>query len=322
MLAGGNGLPHDTDAYLFEPKWDGVRTVVRVGDDVTLISRRGTDVSPAYPELAAFGDALAPRRAVLDGEVVAFSESGRASFQRLQRRMHVRSPSARLMAEIPVTLMVFDLLWVDGESLLDLPQTERRRRLEELGIEGPHWHTSPLLTILPDEHLLEACREAGLEGYMAKRKDARYQPGKRSAAWSKVKCVRRREMVVGGWAPGHGARQGSIGSLAVGPWELAGENARPSRLRYLGQVGSGLSEAIIGQLEHVFERYRARQSPFSNPVPRAVRFVQPVLVAEVAYTEVTEGGTLRQPSVVGFRTDLDPADVVLDEEIALPRAPA
>ncbi|HEX2063482.1 MAG TPA: hypothetical protein VHE80_03570 [Acidimicrobiales bacterium] len=164
MLAGGNGLPRDPDAYLFEPKWDGVRTVVRVGDEVTLISRRGTDVSPAYPELVAFGDALRPHRAVLDGEVVAFTESGRPSFQRLQRRMHVRSPSPRLMAEIPVTLMLFDLLWLDGESLLQLPQTERRRRLEELEIEGPHWHTSPLLTIPPDDHLLDACRDAGLEG--------------------------------------------------------------------------------------------------------------------------------------------------------------
>ncbi|HEX2064746.1 MAG TPA: hypothetical protein VHE80_10040, partial [Acidimicrobiales bacterium] len=133
--------------------------------------------------------------------------------------------------------------------------------------------------------------------------------------------VRRRELVVGGWAPGHGAREGSIGSLAVGAWELPDVDARPSHLRYLGQVGSGLSEAVIGQLEHVFERYAAERSPFSNPVPRSVRFVQPVLVAEVAYSEVTEGGTLRQPSVVGFRTDLDPADVVLDGELALPGPP-
>ena len=321
MLAGGIGLPHDPGAYVFEPKWDGVRTVVRVGDDVSLMSRRGTDVSPAYPELAGLAEALRPHRAVLDGEVVAFAESGRPSFQRLQRRMHVRSPSPRLVAEIPVTLMVFDLLWLDGESLIGLPQTERRRRLEEVGVEGPHWHVTPLLTLPADEHLLDACRDAGLEGYMAKRRDAPYHPGRRSAAWSKVKCVRRRELVVGGWAPGHGAREGSIGSLAMGAWEVPDEDARPSRLRYLGQVGSGLSESIIGQLQHVFERYAAERSPFANPVPRSLRFVEPVLVAEVAYTEVTEAGTLRQPSLVGFRTDLDPADVVLDEEIALPGAP-
>ena len=317
MLAGGSGPPSHPEAYLVEPKWDGVRAIVRIEEGlVRLISRRGNDVSPAYPELAGLADAFGGRTAVLDGEVVALGEAGRPSFQRLQRRMHVRGPSGRLVADVPVTLVVFDLLWLEGELLTGLPQSERRLRLEDLGVDGPTWGTSPLIPALADDRLLEACREAGLEGFMAKRRDAPYLPGRRSSAWSKVKCGRRRELVVGGWSPGNGARRDSIGSLAVGAWDRLPGAGGPRRLVYAGQVGSGLSQAQIAQLEQVFERYATDHNPFSGPVPKLVRFVEPLLVAEVAYSEVTEAGTLRQPSLLGFRTDLDPAQVVVDEELA------
>jgi len=151
---------------------------------------------------------------------------------------------------------------------------------------------------------------------VAKRADAPYLPGRRSTAWIKVKCIRRREFVVGGWTPGQGGRHGSIGSLAVGCYGLDPATGRSDRrLHYVGLVGSGLSEATIGQLVAVFARAGVDASPFAEQLVGDVRFVQPVLVAEVAYNEVTEGGTLRQPSLQGFRTDLDPLEVVADEQL-------
>ena len=200
-----------------------------------LTNRRGGEITSHYPELAGLAEALAPRSAVLDGEVVTFDEKGQTSFQRLQRRMHVAQPTPRLLAETPVVFVAFDVLWLDGELLVDRPQSERRRLLDGLGIKGPHWQTAPVLDASPEE-LLEACRNAGLEGFMAKRLDAPYLPGRRSSAWSKVKCGRRREFVVGGWSSGQGSRHETIGSLALGCYDTAHEDEQ--RLFYVGQAGS------------------------------------------------------------------------------------
>ena len=146
---------------------------------------------------------------------------------------------------------------------------------------------------------------------MAKRRDAPYQPGRRSSAWWKVKCGRRREFVVGGWSTGSGGRRESIGSLALGVYGGAGEG-----LRYVGQAGSGLNEEMIRQLQKLFAQIGVDESPFVNPTLPKLHYVRPLLVAEIAYTEVTETGTLRQPSIKGLRTDLVAAEVTWDEEIA------
>ena len=317
MLAAGVPPPRDLDGWLLEPKWDGVRTMVTVHSGRTqLTSRRGNDVTSHYPEVCAVAEALGPRSAVLDGEVVTFDDAGRTSFQRLQRRMHVRDPSPELLRAVPVALMVFDVVWLDGQLLVTRPQRERRELLEGLALDGPAWHTSPLLPVAPVDELLRACQEVGMEGYVSKRADAIYLPGRRSTSWIKVKCIRRREFVVGGWAPGRGGRQGSIGSLAVGCYgHDPATGSGTGRLHYVGQVGSGLSEATIAQLSAVFSRTAVVDSPFAEELVGDLSFVQPVLVAEVAYTEVTEGGTLRQPSLQGFRTDLDPLQVLADEEL-------
>ncbi len=317
MLAAAVPPPRDLSGWLLEPKWDGVRTMVTVhAGQLQLTSRNGNDVTSHYPELLAGAAALAPRSAVLDGEVVAFDDAGRTSFQRLQRRMHVREPSPALLRAVPVALMVFDVVWLDGELLASRPQHERRELLEGLALDGPAWHTSPLLPLAPVDELLRACQEVGMEGYVAKRADAVYLPGRRSSSWIKVKCIRRREFVVGGWAPGRGGRQGFIGSLAVGCYGLdPATGSGTGRLHYVGQVGSGLSEATIAQLAAVFARSTVDHSPFAEELVGDLTFVHPALVAEVAYTEVTEGGTLRQPSLQGFRTDLDPLQVVADEEL-------
>ena len=318
MLAASTTPPRDLAGHLIEPKWDGVRVIVTVdGGRVRIASRNGRDVTSHYPELAALGPALAGagHDAVLDGEVVAFDGAGRPSFQVLQRRMHVRAPTADLMADVPVVAMFFDLLWLDGELLTGLPQRERRRRLEELGPDGPFWHTTPLMPAAPLDELLRACGDIGMEGYVIKRGDAPYSPGRRSSAWVKLKCVNRRELVVGGWIGGQKGRTGSIGSLAVGIHGLdRATGAGTGRLHYVGQVGSGLTEDWIRQLTAVFDRLATDENPFAERLVN-VRFVQPVLVAEVAYNEMTDGGTLRQPSLQGFRTDVAADSLVADEAL-------
>ena len=288
-------------------------------DGVVLTNRRGGEITGTYPELAGLAEALAPHAAVLDGEVVTFNERGQTSFQRLQRRMHVVQPTSRLLAETPVVFVAFDVLWLDGELLVDRRQAERRGVLESLGIKGPAWQTAPVLDATPEE-LLEACRQAGLEGFMAKKLDAPYLPGRRSTAWWKVKCGRRREFVVAGWSSGQGSRQESIGSLALGCYDATEEEAalrgEPQRLFYVGQAGSGLTEDTIGQLRRLFAQISIPSSPFENPPPVKLHYVRPMLVAEIAYTDVTEAGTLRQPSIKGLRTDVGAREVTWDEEIA------
>ncbi len=318
MLASATTPPPTFDGWLIEPKWDGVRAVVTVHDGaVSITSRLGNDVTGGYPEFAALAEALGGRSAVLDGEIVAFDErTGRPSFQRLQRRMHVRSPGAQLRHDVPVQLLFFDVLWLDGELIAARPQAERRKVLEDLALDGPSWHTSPLIPPAPAEELLAACREVGMEGYVAKRADAPYLPGRRSSAWIKVKCIRRRELVVGGWSEGQGGRSGSIGSMAVGCWGLdPGTGTSTGRLHYVGLVGSGLSQDLIRQLTEVFTRTARDTSPFAERLVGELHYVEPLLVAEVAYNEITEGGTLRQPSLQGFRTDLDANQVLADEDL-------
>jgi bifunctional non-homologous end joining protein LigD len=319
MLAGGNGIPPNSDAYQLEPKLDGQRVIGIVEPSgVTLLNRRGGDITATYPELAGMADALTPHAAVLDGEVVSFNEKGQTSFQRLQRRMHVRQPTARLLAETPVSFVVFDVLWLDGELVVDRPQSERRTILDRLRIAGSAWQTAPVLEATPEE-LMEACRELGLEGFMAKRRDAPYLPGRRSSAWWKMKCGRRREFVVGGWSTGSGSRESSIGSLALGCYDVTADEAeregRPQRLFYVGQAGSGLTEELIRQLTRLFAQTEVPAPPFGNPPRARLHWVRPLLVAEVAYTEVTEAGTLRQPSIKGLRTDVIATEVVFDDEL-------
>lgn len=318
MLASSNAPPPTFDGWFIEPKWDGVRAIVAVHDGaVTIASRLGNDVTGGYPELAALGEALGGRSAVLDGEIVAFDErTGRPSFQRLQRRMHVRSPGAPLRRDVPVQLLLFDVLWLDGDLVAERPQAERRQVLEALALDGPSWHTSPLIPPAPAEELLAACRDVGMEGYVAKRADASYLPGRRSTAWIKVKCIKRREFVVGGWSEGRRGRSGSIGSLALGCWGLdPAAGVSTGRLHYVGLVGSGLSGDLIRQLTAVFARAARDDSPFAEKLIGRLHYVEPLLVAEVAFNEITESATLRQPSLQGFRTDLNPNEVLADGDL-------
>ena len=220
MMARSGDLPPDERGWSFEVKWDGVRAIAYLQPGrIRLESRNLREITDSYPEVRGITRDLGMREAVLDGEIVAFDENGKPSFERLQRRMHVTSSSSvrKLAQSTPVVYAIFDLLYLDGHSLMEQPYAERRVALEELNLSGPAWR-------VPAAHsgdgvgarLLEMTGAQGLEGLVAKRVNSKYEPGRRSGAWVKVKHTRRQELVIGGWLPGEGRRRDSIGALLMG----------------------------------------------------------------------------------------------------------
>jgi bifunctional non-homologous end joining protein LigD len=322
MLATLGPLPADEDAWAYEIKWDGIRVLAYVEHHaVRLASRNGIDVTARYPELAALADAVNARDAILDGEIVAFDDDGLPRFERLQKRMGVTS-SARIDAlsrEVPVALEIFDVLWLDGQSLLSDPYLQRRDRLAALDLDGEHWQT-PAYQLGRGRELLAASRERGLEGILAKRPASIYQPGRRSRAWVKVKNSSRQELVIGGWLPGKGRRGNTVGALLVGYYDPTERDAdgRPV-LRYAGKVGTGFTEAELARLQGLLEPLAIGSSPFvGRQTPRGARFVRPELVAEIEFTEWTRDGMLRHPSYKGLRDDKAATDVVRETPSAQP----
>jgi bifunctional non-homologous end joining protein LigD len=316
MLAKLSGLPADDADYGYEIKWDGIRALAFVqGGRIRLENRNRRDVSKQYPELRALGDQLGSREAILDGEIVALDEQGRPSFERLQQRMHVSSPSAvrRLASAAPASYMIFDLLYLDGRGTMGLPYRQRRASLEELDLRGPAWQT-PAYHAGEGREFLAAAAEQQLEGVLAKRLDSRYQPGKRSSEWLKIKNVNRQELVIGGWLPGKGSRAGKLGALLMGYYEP--DEHGQEVLRYAGRVGTGFKER---DLEHLGRELTARArdaSPFAGAQPpRGARFVEPELVAEIEFAQWTRERILRHSSYKGLRDD-KPATAVAHELVS------
>ena len=305
MLARAGELPPD-DGWAFEIKWDGVRAIAYCegGRLLKLESRNQTNITPRYPELRELGRALGTHEAILDGEVVSF-EGGVPSFQRLQKRMHLTSEAQvrRLSQTEPVVYIVFDLLWLDGHSLLELPYADRRTLLAKLEIAGPAWQ-SPAHHVGDGEAMLAASRAQGLEGIVAKRLDCPYVPGRRSNGWVKVKNKKTADVVVGGWMPGEGGRAGRLGALVVGFYE-------EGDLHYAGRAGSGFTEAELKRVQSLLGARAREGSPFTGgpKPPKQVRFVEPELIASVEYSDMTNDGTLRHPVYKGLRDDIAPEDV-------------
>jgi bifunctional non-homologous end joining protein LigD len=315
MMAQLGKLPRDDSGWAFEIKWDGVRAICQSEPGrMRLHSRNLLDITPRYPELGRLNRALSHHRAVLDGEVVALDAEGKPSFGALQRRMHVAAESTvrRLARELPVTYVIFDLLWLDGHSLMELPYEERRARLAELDLaDGERWRV-PDYVVGHGAQLLAATEQQGLEGVIGKRLDSTYEPGRRSPSWVKVKNLYRQEVVVGGWVPGDGRRRDRIGALLAGVWEN-------DELRHIGRVGTGFTEKELDRLSKLLTPLVRDDSPFAPggpKIPRNAVFVDPKHVAEVEFREWTEGGQLRAPSYKGLRDDKDAELVVREEEIA------
>lgn len=326
MLAKAGPIPpaREDAQWAYEIKWDGVRAVAfSEPGRLRLITRNGNDVTARYPELGRMNRALSMHRAILDGEVVAFEENGshppKPSFAALQGRMHLtRDAQVRRMAkEAPVNYMAFDLLWLDGRSLMDLPYEERRAALRALLADGERWQV-PDHVVGDGARVLAATREQGLEGIVAKRLDSPYEPGRRSGCWRKVKNTNRQELVIGGWLPGEGKRQGSIGALLVGVRE---DDDAP--FRFAGRVGTGFTDAELDRLGEMLGPLARDTSPFDE-VPRAVKipreavWVEPELVCEVEFIAWTREGVLRAPSYKGLRDD-KPAALVVREPVAPPK---
>jgi bifunctional non-homologous end joining protein LigD len=309
--ASATDLPSDPARWAYEVKWDGMRVIAEIdGGRVTAWSANGVEATARFPELQALGAALGDHeRVVLDGEVIALDPAtGRPDFGRLQPRMQAASPAAvaRVSAETPVSYVVFDLLELDGRSLVGESYDERRAALEATVGEGPGWFVAAAQG--DGQALLTAVRAQGLEGVMAKRRDSRYEPGRRSPAWVKVKVRRRQELVVGGWLPGAGARSPTFGALLVGYHDPPADADTPAGpLRFAGRVGTGFRDVLLRSLRSRLDELGTEECPFDPPPPREVvrvaRWVQPRLVVEVAHAEWTADGVLRHPSYLGERTD-------------------
>src|SRR5258705_886792 len=263
MLAIAGELPADDAAWAYEMKWDGLRAIETMSaGTVTLFSRTGRDVTGSYPELAGLAGALGPHDAVLDGEIVAFGGGAWPSFEAVQQRMNVTAAAQvrRLAGEIPVTYLAFDLLSADGGLLVGQPYRERRARLDELAVDGPRWQTPPAFIEVPGTDVQAVSRQHGLEGIMAKRIASRYEAGRRSASWRKIKNVQRQEFVVGGWKPGEGARSDLIGSLMVGVYV-------PDGLTLSGHVGTGFTQQTLRMLAARLGPLRRATSPVGSTFP-------------------------------------------------------
>jgi bifunctional non-homologous end joining protein LigD len=293
MLAVAGDLPADRARYGLEVKWDGIRAVLHLDGGLRVTGRHGTEFTRRYPEIPTFG----LKGAILDGELVVLDHQGRPSFERLQHRMHLTDPDRRMLRLYPVAYYPFDLLYLDGRPLFDLPYQDRRALLDGLGIGAPPYFPG-------ESDLLAATHEQGLEGVVAKRLDSPYRPGTRSHWWIKVKNLRTREVVVGGWKPGKGRRSGGVGSLLMGAFTDAG-------LVYVGHVGTGFTDAALDRLHAMLTPLEIPHSPFAGPVPGRNHWVRPELVGEVAYSTVTNELRLRHPVWHGLRADKVPADVRL-----------
>ncbi|MCV7440946.1 ATP-dependent DNA ligase [Mycobacterium paraense] len=297
MLASeGSVAAFKAGQWAFEGKWDGYRILVEADHGALRIrSRRGREVTKEYPQLRSLAADLADHHVVLDGEAVILDDNGVPSFHEMQNR----GRGAR------VEYWAFDLLYLDGRSLLRARYQDRRKLLETLASAG----NLIVPDLLPGDgaQALEHSRKHGWEGVVAKKRDGTYQPGRRSAAWIKDKNWNTQEVVIGGWKAGEGGRTSGIGSLLMGI-------PAPGGLRFAGRVGTGFTERDLAKLKKTLAPLQTDRSPFDPPLPRiearGVTYVEPVLVGEVRYSEWTPDDRLRQSSWRGLRPDKKPSEVV------------
>lgn len=300
----------DGPRWSYEFKWDGYRAVMRLSPtgELALNSRNLNDFTAAYPELAgAVGPAYGGQECVLDGEIVGLDENGRPDFMLLQNHGTGR---------VKVSYFVFDILRLGGKSLLDRPYAERRELLEKLEPANPrrvavppsYDHAALCDSGLTPQGLLDVAREQGLEGVVAKRSDSAYVPGRRSKEWLKFPLTQTQEVIVGGWRPGQGRRDGTIGALLLGA-----HHPKTGDLHYIGDVGTGFTDRVLRELQQKLEKLTRKTPPFDTEVPRDrardAHWVRPSLVGEVEYRQFTSDGRLRHTAWRGLRPDRRPAEV-------------
>lgn len=297
--------------WSFEGKWDGIRAVGEVLDgQLQLHSRSGLDLTSTYPDLAWIGPALKGHAAVLDGEIVTLDAHDVTSFAALQNRLGLRRTAdiERAAKKFPAEFFVFDILFLDGTSLMKKKYVDRRRVLDQFAAACDGL-TVPARLSGDGEHALGESRRRGWEGIVAKRNDSPYLFGQRGRAWIKVKNHRTQEVIVGGYRQGKGSRADSLGSLLLG---VPAENG----LRYIGRVGTGFTESTLETLSRKLHSLARKTSPFCTELKPAERkdavWVTPQLVGEIAFTEWTTAGLVRHPAWRGLRPDKKPDKVQIE----------
>jgi bifunctional non-homologous end joining protein LigD len=320
MRAALSRLPADEADWGFELAWHGVRALA-YGEPgrVRLVGRNLHDITKQYPEVGPLVEQLGARHVVLDGVLVAFDQNGIPSFRRLQRRLHATAETEirRRRREVPVAYVAFDLLYLDGRSLLDRGYEERRNALEALQLDGPNWQT-PKYHRGDGAALFAASREHGLEGVVAKRLDSTYHPGRSSRDWLKIENSPRQDVVIGGWVAGENGSNADIDALLVGYYEPDGEQPQ---FHYAGKVDTGFDATDVRFLMKRLKELRIDSSPFHGRQPqRDANFVRPALVCEVRFSEWTTAGTMRRPSYDGLRDDKPPTEVVKELPVDPPNA--
>jgi bifunctional non-homologous end joining protein LigD len=315
MLATSIAEPFDGADWLFEIKWDGYRAVAFIeAGRIRLVSRNQNELTHRYPELKDLPKFVKATNAILDGEVVALDEQGRPSFSLMQQRTGFRPGGRRgaLHSEVTVLYYAFDLLYLDGYDWRRVPLEDRKKKLASVLLTGDSLRYSDHYE-QQGKALFEIAEQKGLEGILAKKRDSVYQE-RRSSEWLKIKIRHRLECVIGGYTTPEGSRA-HFGSIVLGLYDKQG------RLIHVGQAGSGFNQKSLSEIWKLLQKRETKQKPFYGEVEalRKVLWVKPELVAEIEYTEWTEGASggsgpkLRAPVFLGLRDDKDPKECVFEE---------
>src|SRR5713226_6075963 len=307
------GEAFDSEDYLFEVKWDGLRAILyKNRDKLELQNRNLRDVTASYPEIQDIRRQIKAQKAIIDGEVVILGDKGTPDFGRLQMRFglndHERVDVVR--GTNPATYVAFDLLHLDGKDILTIPLEDRKRKLRNLVTEGPHLLYSEHVEKTGMKYYKEALK-LGFEGIIAKERDSNYSPGVRSSLWIKIKGSKILDCVVVGYTAGEGARGSTFGSLVVAAYDKNGQ------LVHVGNVGGGFTndslENIKQRLDRIVRKAPVLEGPIEAPSP--VTWVKPSLVCELRYANITTDKKLRFPRFLRLRTDKKPKDCRLKEDI-------
>ena len=303
--------PPTTGDWIYELKFDGIRLIgVKRDEKVSLLSRNQNELTERFPEIVEAIKILPARECVIDGEVVALDDEGRSSFQLLQAREMEGRRS-------PVYFYAFDLLEFDGKSLLSLPLQARKDILEKVCADAgdPVRYSGAIGG--DAERLLKEVERRGLEGIIGKQRNSVYEPGRRSGAWIKLKCVREQEFVIGGYTPPQGARK-HFGAVLVGYYEK-------KKLVFAGKVGTGFAAKSLAMLHKKFQKEARDDCPFVDlpskqngqwvqditpSMMRKMHWVNPVFVCEIKFAEWTRDKKLRAPVFLGLREDKNPTEVL------------
>ena len=305
MLAEPTQAPFNSRDWIFEIKWDGIRAISYVNDDLKIISRNGNELKHNFPELQELKDATS--NVVLDGEIVVMKD-GKADFQAVMERSRIADYRniGYLSGESPATYVVFDILEKDGKSLTDTPLIERKKILKDTVKEGKH----VILSIFEDEageSYYEAALKRGVEGIMAKKKDSSYEPGTRSRSWLKIKPLTSCDCTIFGYTRGQGSRKNTFGALILGLYD----GAIPV---FVGKVGTGFSDEALKILMQTFREIQVSEPTLTKvDVPEPVTWLKPILVCEIVYQSVTKENKLRMPRFHRMRSDKTTIECTFDQ---------